>query len=243
MLFLNDKRKPFKRTKTLNPMSDKFNADIELSPQELAKHLKQPDGEIGKQVGELMNKSNKHISLNSYKVLAPKNNDYILEIGMGNGLFVQNLLSMAENIQYTGADISPTMIEEASTINTGFIEMGRASFVESSIEKLPFKDNSFNGIATTNTVYFWPNPEKNPKELHRILKPGGKVVIAYRSKSCMEQLDVAKHGFIHYDSAEIEHLLIRAGFNSVSTQVIEEPEHEFDGTVFQMEGIFTTGIK
>ncbi|WP_103867456.1 MULTISPECIES: class I SAM-dependent methyltransferase [Aquimarina] len=224
-------------------MAEKFNSDTKLAPEELAKHLRQPDGETGKQIGLLMNKSNKHICLNSYKVLTPQKEDHILEIGMGNGFFVKDLLNMADNLTYTGVDFSATMVQEASLFNKKLIDNKSAFFKEASIENLPFDDHSFDSITTTNTLYFWPQPINNAKELLRVLKPNGKLLVAYRSKSCMDQLELAKHGFQKYESHDVEGLLSNAGFKNISTQIIKEPELEFDGKVFQIEGIFTTGIK
>lgn len=227
----------------LKSMAEKFNPDSTLSPKELAKHLRQPDGEMGKEVGLQMNRSNKHICLNSYQVLDPKNENHILEIGMGNGFFVKDLLGMANNLKYTGVDFSPTMVEEASLLNKEFSDEKTASFELASIEKLPFEDNSFDCITTTNTLYFWPQPKENIKELVRVLKPNGKLLIAYRSKSCMDQLELTKHGFEKYENKDVENLMEHAGLEHVVTQTIEEPELIFGDMVFKIEGIFTTGVK
>jgi len=224
-------------------MAEKIKFETRLTPKELARHLRQPDGDPGKQVGLQMNKSNLHICLNSYKILNPKSGNHILEIGMGNGFFVQDLLKMVNNLSYTGVDFSATMVQEAILLNNKFNNSGKVRFDQASIENLPFKENSFDCITTTNTLYFWPQPDNNAKELLRVLKPEGKILIAYRSKSCMDQLELTKHGFTTYNTQDVERLLGKAGCKHVSTKVIEEPELEFDGTVHQMEGNYTTGIK
>lgn len=224
-------------------MAEKFNSDTNLSPRELASHLRQPNGETGIQVGLQMNKGNRHICLNSYQMLNPQNGNHILEIGMGNGFFVNSLITLANNLKYTGVDFSATMVNEANLLNEKLIKSGSVVFEEASIEKLPFKDNSFDRITTTNTLYFWPQPVNNVKELLRVLKPNGKLLIAYRSKNCMDQLELAKHGFEKYENHDVENLLRNVGFKNILTQTIKEPELEFDGKAFQMEGIFTTGIK
>lgn len=223
-------------------MAEEFNSD-KLSPKELAKHLRQPDGETGKKVGEQMNKGNKHICLNSYKVLNPTQENHILEIGMGNGLFVADLLSMADNIQYIGVDFSATMVQEASKINEDYIAIGSVKFKEASIEKLPFKDATFDAITTTNTLYFWPNPAKNIQELLRVLKPTGKLLVAYRSKKCMDQLELTNYGFEKYKTDHVEALFKNGGFTNISTKVITEPKLDFDGKEFEMKGFYTVGYK
>jgi len=224
-------------------MAKKFNSDTTLPPKELAKHLRQPDGEIGKEIGLQMNKSNKHICLNSNKILDPQNENHILEVGMGNGFFIKDLLNMADNLKYTGIDFSSTMVKEASLLNKTLINDKRVYLEEASIENLPFNDNSFDRISTTNTLYFWPHPVNNIQELLRVLKPNGKLLIAYRSKSCMDQLELAKHGFEKYENQAVENLLRDAGLKNVLTEIIKETALEFDGKVFQMEGIYTTGMK
>ncbi|GAA3625347.1 class I SAM-dependent methyltransferase [Flavivirga jejuensis] len=224
-------------------MAEKINPDNKLTPKELAKHLRQPEGETGKEVGLQMNKGNKHICLNSYKVLNPKNKNHILEIGMGNGFFVKDLLKMADDLNYLGVDFSPTMVNEATIINEALIKSEKVSFKQASIEKLPFNDHTFDCITTTNTLYFWPQPQDNAKELLRVLKPGGKLLIAYRSKSFMDQIELSKHGFVKYDILDVENLLTKSGFKQIVTETIKEPELDFDGDIFEMEGIYTIGIK
>lgn len=224
-------------------MIDKSNVDDELTPKELAKHLRQPDGETGKQVGLKMNKGNKHICLNSYKVLKPEDGNHVLEIGMGNGFFVKDLLKMSKNLKYTGVDFSAIMVQEAKILNRELINDGLVQFKQASIEKLPFNENSFDSITTTNTLYFWPQPIENVHALLRILKPNGKLLIAYRSKSYLDQMELTKYGFKKYNIQDAESLLWNAGFKKVSTQIIEESELDINGEIIQIDGLYTTGIK
>lgn len=51
-------------------------------------------------------------------------------------------------------------------------------------EKLPFPDNYFDKIASNNTLYIIPKEKQldSLKELYRILKPGGKIVLANLKK-------------------------------------------------------------
>lgn len=220
-------------------MAEQFDKE-NFSSKDLAKHLKKPSGKDGKKVGLQMNKGNKYICLNSYRLLSPKSNDRILEIGMGNGFFVENLLMMGDELSYVGVDFSQTMVEEASDINKNF---SNVSFYNASIEKLPFVENEFDCITTTNTVYFWPDLVSNLRELKRVLKPGGKLLIAYRDKKMMDHLEFTQYGFDKYSNNHIESLLLENGFSNVQTEVVSEPSLEFEGKEFKMEGLYTTGIK
>jgi ubiquinone/menaquinone biosynthesis C-methylase UbiE len=220
-------------------MAEKFKLE-NLTIKELAKNLKKPSGSKGIKVGLQMNKGNKEICLNSYNVLKPKNNNSILEIGMGNGFFVKKLLLMADNLNYIGVDFSEIMVKEAKKIN---YDVKNASFIEASIEKLPFPDNKFDLITTTNTIYFWPNLVENIREVLRVLKPNGKLLIAYRSKSFMDKIEVSNYGFNKFESSQIENLLSSNNFKEIKTIKIKESELEFDNKVFSMEGLYTIGVK
>lgn len=223
-------------------MSKKFNT-VQLSKQELAAQLKMPKGKEGKKIGEEMNKGNKYICLNTYKILDPKPNKLILEIGMGNGFFVKDLLKMAKDITYIGVDFSDVMVEEATKINQEFTNTKQASFLTASVDKLPIKDASIDYITTTNTIYFWPNLKNSLQELCRVLKPNGKLVIGYRSKELMEQIELTKYGFDKFLTSEIEDILQKSGFKHIITETIPEPDLDFDGVPLTMEGCYSVGIK
>lgn len=224
-------------------MAKKFNSDDRISSKELAKHLRKPDGETGKEVGVQMNKGNRHICLNSYGVLTPKEGDNILEIGMGNGFFIKDLFRMVNELRYKGVDFSSTMVKEAIHLNQQYIKEGQVEFYKASIERLPFDDNSFDCITTTNTLYFWPKPNDNIKELLRVLKPHGKLLVAYRSKDILDKIELTQYDFEKYEVMDVEKLFEEGGFCQINTQVIEEPELDFDGKPIAMKGFYTMGLK
>jgi hypothetical protein len=59
----------------------------------------------------------------------------------------------------------------------------------------------------------------------------------------MDQVEFTNYGFAKYNPAEVESILINAGFQDVATQLIKEPKLQFDTVDFEMEGIYTTGYK
>jgi len=217
---------------------------LNLNIKELARQLRQPTGQLGKQVGLKMNKGNREICLNTYIQLQPKKGDKVLEIGMGNGLFIPNLLAIADKLQYTGIDLSTTMVEEARLNNRSLIDNKRIEILEGRIESLPFIKETFDCITTTNTIYFWANPTKDASELWRVLKLDGKLVIGYRSKKYMEDKAITKHGFQTYSTIELESILYNAGFRQIQTIKIKESKiKDEEGNDIQKIGCFTSGYK
>jgi ubiquinone/menaquinone biosynthesis C-methylase UbiE len=123
----------------------------------IAAQLRKPDGELGTQVAQIMNVGNQPMNLHTLAVLNPQPLDNILEIGMGNGFFVKNILRLDDSIKYTGCDYSELMVKESIQNNREFVENGRAKFYWSNINNLPFENSIFNKIFTINTFYFWEN--------------------------------------------------------------------------------------
>ena len=197
-----------------------FESDV----AELAKQLRKPQGELGIQVGEGMNVGNQAMNLHSIAVLNPGKNEHILEIGMGNGFFVKNILSLDSSITYVGCDYSQDMIAEASRINQDWITCGRAKFVEANVEKTEFKALSFDKIVTVNTIYFWENVAETLVHLKNLLKNKGELIISFRPEKNMRKFPVTAHGFAFYNSKKLSNMLVNAGFVSVEITEIKEPE-------------------
>ena len=116
--------------------------------QQIAAQLRKPEGEDGIKTAEWMNKGNLCIHKDGLTVLNAETNDNILEIGMGNGFFVKEILSRDSSIKYVGCDFSELMIKEAEKINVDWISKGQAKFILSYVSSLPFNDQLFNKILT-----------------------------------------------------------------------------------------------
>ncbi len=214
------------------------NADL----KDIASQLRKPKGEVGAQIGLKMNEGNRDISLNSYLELLPDDSETILEIGMGNGFFIKDLLHQ-NKIIYIGLDHSSVMVDAARQMNRKFIEEGRVRILEGSVSKIPLADDSVDAIVSTNTIYFWPDIAKDLSELLRVLKPGGRLLLAYRSKAIMDQMEVTKFQFDKYESLEIETLLANCGFAEISTKVIKESDINMNGKIIPLEGLYTLAYK
>lgn len=56
---------------------------------------------------------------------------------------------------------------------------------------MPFDDNTFDNITTVETYYFWPDKENDVKEVFRVLKQGGTVMLLLK---CSEQTMIRSSG-------------------------------------------------
>ena len=97
-----------------------------------------------------------------------------LDVGTGPGQLAFYLAGAGFKV--TGIDISPGMIARAR--QTAEQEGLSCDFRTGDAEHLPFKDNAFDVVVTRNLVWTLPDPKTAIREWHRVLKPGGRIIIS-----------------------------------------------------------------
>ncbi len=205
--------------------------------QQVASQLRKPHGDDGLKTAEWMNKGNRQIHQDTLAALNAEEGDTILEIGMGNGFFVGDILSKHDSFRYTGCDFSELMVQESKKINAQWISSGQARFVLSDVASLPFADASFNKIFTINTIYFWEDEQKVLNEIKRVLQPGGSFIIGLRPKHYTEKYPFIKYGFKQFSKEDVTQLLSENGFTVVDACQNKEPDFEMNGEVMMMENL------
>lgn len=98
----------------------------------------------------------------------------MLDAGCGSGLFTH--LAARTGAQIIGMDAAPGLLELARKRNPGI------SFLEEDLEAMPFTDNRFDVVTGFNSFQYAGNFENALAEAVRVLKPGGKFVMAIWDK-------------------------------------------------------------
>ncbi|MGB0392124.1 MAG: class I SAM-dependent methyltransferase [Salibacteraceae bacterium] len=199
----------------------------------LAAQLREPRGEIGVEVGKVMNQTNESMINETIDSLRLHMNDVILEIGHGNGRHVKDLMEVASNMLYFGLDISDLMHREAKLYCDEIGLSNCAEFVLYNGLIIPFPKNKFQKVFTVNTLYFWEKPVLFLNEIHRVLAPGGTLSIAFVTKKAMAELAFTNYGFNKYNQEDFHSLIQQSEFNEYAlTQYTEEIEGKLgDGIV------------
>lgn len=208
----------------------------------IASQLRQPQGSEGIKVGEIMNKGNHEMNMLAINALDVQDEETILELGMGNGKFVSEIVEKAHEVKYIGCDFSEQMIEEAKSNNKASLDNGQVTFKLSQANKLPVDDQSIDKVMTVNTIYFWEKPAETLAEFKRILKPNGKLIIGFRPKHEMEQYPMTKYGFNLYAEEDVEKLLSQNGFRSTRIRIEAESDKEFFGIKLKASSITFTAM-
>lgn len=108
--------------------------------------------------------------------LQPKPGDRILDLATGTGWGSRIIAQRFPGAQITGADIADQMLEHArAAAKTLSLDV---EYRHADAEMLPFPDGSFDGVISTFGVMFVGKPEAAAAEISRVVKKGGRVVLA-----------------------------------------------------------------
>jgi ubiquinone/menaquinone biosynthesis C-methylase UbiE len=120
----------------------------------------------------------------------------VLEVAVGTGL---NLTFYPDGVRLTGLDFSPAMLAQA---------LARAAAVgreidlrEGDAQALPFPDASFDTVVCTLGLCGFPDERAAITEMHRVLRPGGKLLLLDHVGS--------HHRLIHFGQWLLEKLTVR----------------------------------
>ena len=103
----------------------------------------------------------------------------VLEVGVGTGI---NLGMYPRTANITGIDLSSRMLDKA---RKRIAEKGlvNCDVIEMDATKLTFADNSYDVVYAPYVISVVPDPVAVAKEMYRVCRPGGRVVILNHFKS------------------------------------------------------------
>ena len=111
--------------------------------------------------------------------LALQSSDSVLEVGIGTGL---NLPLYPAHCRLTGIDLSSEMLDKAID-RVQQLTMPNVTLKVMDATSLDFADNEFDKAVATYTISAVPDPVAVLREMRRVVKPGGKIVILNHFRS------------------------------------------------------------
>jgi ubiquinone/menaquinone biosynthesis C-methylase UbiE len=117
----------------------------------------------------------------------------ILDIGCGTSRFAARVLKRFPHVEVVGLDLCTQMLRasrarfplaqngsQESGVRSHCSGIGREGcvhLVQGDSERLPFADNSFDLATCSHSFHHYPNQARVVAEMHRILRPGGRLMI------------------------------------------------------------------
>jgi ubiquinone/menaquinone biosynthesis C-methylase UbiE len=189
-----------------------------LFERSLAKQLANPNGFVSGVMAVSMNRSNSDLNRETVDLLDIKPDDRVLEVGFGGGSAIGLMTHAVESGLVAGIDISESMVRRGRAKFREFVSTGRVELKRADASQIPYETGYFDKACSVMAVFFWREPVACLKEINRVLKGGGRMVLAVRSKEWMDKFPPARHGFAVYSDDQLWRLLDEAGFSDVHTE-------------------------
>lgn len=130
----------------------------------------------------------------------------VLELGCGTGQGAGYLAGLASG--FLAGDYSEKILEIA---RAHYGE--RIKFQQLDAQQLPFDNSSFDVVVLFEAIYYLPSAERFVTECRRVLRPGGRVLIATANKDLYD-FNPSPHSHTYYGVPDLRDLFRRYGFTS-----------------------------
>jgi len=185
-----------------------------------------PTGRSGTFCARLMNIGHSNVTRWGLSHISINKNDMILDIGCGGGKTVNTLAKIATEGKVYGIDYSQVSVAVSTSKNKRLIEKGQVKILHASVDSLPFSDDMFDLAIAVESYYFWPDLINNLREIRRVLKTGGSVILInemYRDERFEKRnSNWARIGdFTYHLPEKFRGFLRDAGYSSIKIEVLE----------------------
>jgi ubiquinone/menaquinone biosynthesis C-methylase UbiE len=102
-------------------------------------------------------------------------NGSVLDVACGPGILSAAIAKSARDV--VAFDLTPEMLKKAAQ-RAAAAGLGNVSFREGNASELPFANAAFDAAVTRLSVHHFDRPERVVSEIFRVLRPGGRFVVA-----------------------------------------------------------------
>jgi SAM-dependent methyltransferase len=177
-----------------------------------------PRGWGGRAAGWIMAQrgSNRERNIWAVGLLDVQPHEHVLEIGFGPGVAIEELARRVSGGLVVGVDHSEVMVRQARKRNAAAVRAGRVDLRLGTAEDLPSFDALFDKILAVNSLMFWDDPVARLRELRGILRPGGRIAIAYQPRGPGATDDTAAQA-----GRDLAKQFAEAGFAEVRVETLQ----------------------
>ncbi|WP_217907243.1 methyltransferase domain-containing protein [Massilia sp. BJB1822] len=169
-----------------------------------------------------------------------------LEIGPGPGYFGLEWLKTVDDpeARLTALDISDGMLDVARRNAAAYGLTARSEYVLGDCQRMPFPDNHFDVLFTHSSLHEWVDPVAVLREVHRVLKPGGRYCVIDLRRDLSKEAIAFMRGNINIAMRKGFANSVKAAYTSAELRRLLESTPLSGATVQDIElGLFITGVK
>lgn len=186
-------------------------------PEFIARQSGRPTGWIGRGLARIMAVETAAANQAALELLHLGDADRVLDVGYGHGRTIARATELVPRGFVAGIDHSDAMLRSARRRCAALIASGRVQLHCGDSAHLPFGDAAFDKALAVHTLYFWRPPQPHLREIHRVLVPGGRLVLAYRPAGTRGVGDFPDDIYTFHSADDVHELLVAAGFGAVET--------------------------
>lgn len=193
--------------------------------QFIAEQARNARGLLGRLIAFIMARETWLQNLRAMDALGIGQGDHVLDIGCGHGRSLTELAARAPRGHIVGVDPSELMVGIAKQRNRPLIEADRVGVVLSGVESLPFPDDVFDKAQCVHVLYFWKDIEASLREIARVLKPGGRLGLLFRTNADVKAIASFPPEIYRFPAlADVAASLERAGMDiQIAGDGVHEP--------------------
>ncbi|WP_319471015.1 class I SAM-dependent methyltransferase [uncultured Pseudodesulfovibrio sp.] len=178
-----------------------------------SRQARKPSGLFGRLLAaRIFDKGNAALNRHMISLVDASGSDRILEIGFGTGQALDRMAASLTDGVAEGIDFSEAMLKVAGQRNRHHISVGRVKLTLGDFGGAAYGQESFDTVCSTNTIYFWSEPEATMGAIFDVLKPGGVLVLGFVAKERMDTMPLSTDVFRSYSPDEVLALAEGAGF-------------------------------
>ena len=185
----------------------------------IAHQFARPAGRLGQWIiAPWLNRIGRALNRLAFDLLAPKPGEALLEVGFGGGALLERLSTLRLG-KLAGVDWSQEMVASGGQL--------RAELVQAEAASLPFADASFDGVVSVSVVHFWPDLGPPLREMARVLRRSGRLVLVFECEASLKLWPGHRHGFQLWSAADVIEAAASAGL-ALDARVEEQgkkPDH------------------
>jgi len=183
----------------------------------VVRQVGKPTGWLGRLIVRIMNRSHSGLTAWGLEHVQVSSRDAVLDVGCGGGQTVRTLATMARFGKVYGVDYADASITTSQAFNRDAVQTGLVEIHKATVSHLPFPNDLFDLVTAVETHYYWPDLPGDMREIYRVLKPGGLVLMiaeAYRSgeSSSVNQLGMKLIGGACLTPDDHRDLFVKTGY-------------------------------
>jgi len=186
-------------------------------PRFIARQAERPSGLFGQFLGAIMAVETRALNDEALRHLVVAPGERILEIGFGHGRTIERAAKATPGARFAGIDHAEEMVEALSRRAHRLVDEGRLELRAGNSSALPWPEASFDGAFTVHTIYFWADPAPHLAEIHRVLRSGGRLVLAFRDRTPDVEASAPPDIYHLRSRDDVLALLAVAGFETTAT--------------------------